>query len=189
MTNEGSAQSGELLEPFACPHCGQLLAPTCRVCVACRQPVQPGTLSRADAAVGVQDQPESGSPAGRRAQFSWPIFFAMLAAVVLFMSVAIRLIGIETSERIFLGFTFLSAGWVFYDARLKGISRPWRWSIMTVFFWIVFFSWYVSRRRTPQLPCAVIEDQTSIFFRALFWFVLILLFLTFIAAVVKTPPR
>ena len=60
---------------------------------------------------------------------------------------------------------------------------------MTLFFWIVFFPWYVSRRRDPQLPCAVMEDQTSLFFRALFWGVLILLFLGFIAAVVKSPPR
>ena len=27
-------------EPFPCPSCGQLLAPSCRVCVACKEPEQ-----------------------------------------------------------------------------------------------------------------------------------------------------
>jgi hypothetical protein len=188
MTNERNVQPSELLEPFACPHCGQMLGPTCRVCVACGQPIELSQIARRDRTAPFQAQSRGKAPAGRRTQFSWLIFFTVLAITLVLMSVAFRLIGIETSERIFVGFTFICAGWVFLDARSKAIPRPWRWSVMTICFWIVFFSWYVSRRRSPETPCAVIEDPTSVVFRALFWFVLILLFLSFLAAVVKSPP-
>jgi hypothetical protein len=192
MTDERDIQTGNLAEPFACPKCSQMLAPTCRVCVACGEPIDFEEVCKSQSALPAQLGPERQPPPARRAQFSWSIFFALLAATIVFMPIAVRLIGFETSEGIFIGFTFVCAGWVFYDARNKGIPRPWRWSIMTLCFWLVFFSWYVSRRRTPQWPCAVIEAQASILFRVLFWFVLILLFLmvlTLIAAVVKTPLR
>lgn len=192
MTDETKVQTGNPQEPFACPQCSQMLAPTCRVCVACGQPINFAEVGKSEHALPVQTGPEREAAPGRRAQFSWSIFFGLLAATIVFMSIAFRVIGIETSEWVFTGFTFICAGWVFYDARNKGIPRPWRWSIMTLFFWVVFFSWYVSRRRTPQWPCSVIEAQASIFFRALFWFVLVLVFLTvltLIAAVVKSPLR
>lgn len=176
-------------EPFACPHCGQMLAPECRVCVACRQPIEIDKIGDGGRTDLLQPQADTLPSKSVRSHFSWAIFFVILAAALVLMSVAIRLIGLEASRLVFVGIMFICAGWVFYDARFKGIPRPWRWSIMTLFFWIVFFPWYLGRRRTPESPCAVMESPTSVFFRALFWFVLILLFLTLLAALVKSPPR
>jgi hypothetical protein len=192
MTDERNVQPSELLEPFACPHCGQMLAPTCHVCVACGEPVEAGAVSRAKVVLPVQPEFYSQRPVARRAQFSWPIFFAFLAGwlvIVVFASQAVHEIGARSVELAVVGLQLVCAGWVFLDASGKRIPRPWRWSVMTLFFWIVFFPWYVSRRRAPQQPCAVMEAQTSLFFRAIFWLVLVVLFLSFIAAVVKTPPH
>jgi hypothetical protein len=189
MPNEENVQTAELREPFACPHCGQMLAPTCRVCVACGEHIEPAEILRIEGRFNGQPSSESQRPTGQRAQFSWPFFFAILAGAMVIISIAIRLLGVETAKLAFVGFTLMCAGWVFYDARSKGIPQAWRWTIMTVFFWIVFFPWYLSRRRTPSVPCLVMEKQTSVFFRALFWCVVILLFLSFIAAVIKSPPR
>src|SRR5208282_1890306 len=33
-------------EPFQCPACGQLLAPACRVCVACKHIINPAEIGR-----------------------------------------------------------------------------------------------------------------------------------------------
>jgi hypothetical protein len=192
MNDQTNVQPGELLEPFACPHCGQMLAPTCHVCVACGEPIEAGAVTRAKLVLPVQPQSYNQRPIAHRSQFSWRIFVAFLAGwlvLVVFMSQAVHTIGATSCELAVVGLQLVCAGWVFLDATGKRIPRPWRWSIMTLFFWIVFFPWYVSRRRAPQLPCAVMEDQTSLFFRTLFWCVLILLFLSFIAAVVKNPPR
>jgi hypothetical protein len=192
MTDERSDKPSELLEPFACPHCGQLLGPACRVCVACGEPVDPGAITKAKLVRPGQPQSYNQRPVARRAQFSWRIFLAFLAGwlvLLVFMSQAVHTIGAKSIELGVAGLQLVCAGWVFLDASGKRIPRPWRWSVMTLCFWIVFFPWYVSRRRTPQVPCAVMEDQTSLFFRGLFWFVLIVLFLSFIAAVVKSPPR
>ena len=32
-------------EPFACPYCGQMLGPGCRVCVACKAPIDPARIN------------------------------------------------------------------------------------------------------------------------------------------------
>jgi hypothetical protein len=189
MTDEKQSQSAELRDPFACPHCGQMLAPTCRVCVACGERIEPAEIIMSRRALDGLPGTEDQRPASQLTQFSWLFFFANLAGAMVVISVAIRLVGVDTSKLAFVGFTLVCAGWVFYDARAKGIAQSWRWSIMTVFFWIVFFPWYLSRRRTPRIPCSVIEKPTSVFFRVLFWSVVILLFLGFIAAVVKSPPR
>ena len=50
---EGTTQSKRALptadfpsEPFPCPACGQMLGPSCRVCVACKQPLNPAEIKR-----------------------------------------------------------------------------------------------------------------------------------------------
>ncbi|MGH9445435.1 MAG: hypothetical protein ACRD3O_06900 [Terriglobia bacterium] len=193
--NAGAAAAGSFLapllptEPFPCPHCGQMLAPSCRLCVACRQPIDIAQIRGPEPHILPGSPPDTAPAAIRSAHFSWSIFFIVLAAAFVLVSIAVRLVGRETSELVFTGITFACAGWVYMDARAKGLPRPWRWSIMTLFFWLIFFPWYLGRRRTPQAPCSVMESAHSVFFRALFWFVLIVIFLSFIAAVVKTPPH
>jgi hypothetical protein len=176
-------------EPFPCPHCGQMLAPSCRVCVACNQSIDLAQIGRSERAVPILPKSGAAPQPIRNAQFSWAIFFAVLAAALALVSISSRVVGVQTSELLFLGITFACAGWVFMDAQAKALPRPWRWSVMTLFFWLIFFPWYLGRRRNPQDPCPVMESPNSVFFRALFWFVLVVLFLSLIAAFIKTPPR
>jgi hypothetical protein len=188
-TDEKSIQAVDLRDPFACPQCGQMLAPTCRVCVACGHAIELSEIIRSQGRFDGQPPSEVPRSAARGSQFSWAIFFGTLAGAMLIISVAVRFIGVESSKLAFVGFTLICAGWVFYDARSRRIPHGWRWSIMTVFFWIVFFPWYLSRRRRPLVACRPMEDQRSVIFRALLWAVVILLFLSIIAGVIKSPPR
>ncbi len=181
-----------LTEPFPCPHCGQMLAPSCRSCVACHQPIDITQIRRPEPGASALPQPGATVPTTQTRHFSWPIFFVVFAAAFAIISIGVRFVGVETSQLMFIGITFACAGWVFMDAHAKGLPRPWRWSIMTLFFWIIFFPWYLGRRRKPRDPCLVIESPHSILFRVLFWFVLVslfFLFLSFITAMVKIPPH
>jgi hypothetical protein len=178
-------------EPFPCPNCGQMLAPTCRVCVACRQPIDFGQIAPVQIfppAVPTLEG-ESLPQAIGHAHFSWPIFLIVLIAALSLVSVAIHFLGVQTTQLVFVGIAFVCAGAVYLDAHSRKIPRAWRWSIMTLFFWIAFFPWYLSRRRFPHSPCPIIEAETSILFRALIWFIVIMLFLSFIAAMLKGPGR
>jgi uncharacterized membrane protein len=79
--------------------------------------------------------------------------------------------------------------WVFLDARRRSVPRPWRWAVLTVLpaLWLVFFPWYLSRRRTPEVPCPTVEGQTSVLFRALVWFALLMLVFTLATMIFKSP--
>src|SRR5208337_5110078 len=65
-------------EPFPCPACGQLLAPACRVCVACKHPINPAEIARPQEVVSSAGPRQGTEPRTERVRFSWPIFFAVL---------------------------------------------------------------------------------------------------------------
>ena len=55
-------------EPFPCPACGQLLAPSCRVCVACKHAIDPAEIRKP------RVLPVVGEPARRQPEpvrFPW----------------------------------------------------------------------------------------------------------------------
>ncbi|MGH9406730.1 MAG: hypothetical protein ACRD3D_12955 [Terriglobia bacterium] len=81
-------------EPFTCPNCGQLLAPACRVCVACREPVDFSKVRAAEppadlAAALERPAPETAKPRAR-AQFSWAIFAVSVVAYFMIVAAAER---------------------------------------------------------------------------------------------------
>jgi hypothetical protein len=177
-------------EPFACPACGQMLAPTCRVCVACKQPVDPTLIQRPQAPVlepehaPAQEPPPAVAPA----RFSWMLFLTVLAAWLLAAAVTQRFLGPEISQFVLGGVVILSSIWVFYDAQRKGVAKPLRWGIGVILLWILVFPWYLARRRTPQAPCPFIEGEAGPLARALL-FALIVFFLLGIAIMLfKGPP-
>src|SRR2546423_9455397 len=68
-------------EAFPCPACGQMLAPSCRVCVACKQPIDPAQIKSASARAlelrPFDAQPTAGPGAGN-VRFPWALFLVLL---------------------------------------------------------------------------------------------------------------
>ena len=70
----------------------------------------------------------------------------------------------------------ITAALVFYDASRKHISKALRWALGSLFLWVVFFPWYLARRRELQKPCPLVEAEASPLMRGLVF----LLFLYFV---------
>lgn len=161
-------------EPIACPACGQMLAPTVRVCVVCKQPIDPAQIKRP--ALEPSPVEVHRSPAAPRARFSWAIFFSVLVLWLLAAAVSLQLLG-EVKGQLALGsVVILSSIWVFFDAGRKAVPKPLRWGIGSLLLWILVFPWYLARRREPQAPCPFIEAEVGPITRALF-FILVTFFL------------
>ena len=151
-------------EAFPCPHCGQMLGPGVRVCAACRQPIDPTQIRIAaivPAATAVR------AAAVPRARFSWGMFLVALFAWLALATSMIRVIGFEKAQYAMAAVLVLSAAWVFLDARQKGFPRPFQWGAGALLFWIVFFPWYLARRRQPEASCPIVEAGTGPFLRVL----------------------
>src|SRR5215469_2667378 len=157
-------------EAFPCPHCGQMLGPAVRVCVACRQAIDPNQIRvAAEAHVAVPAR----AAAVASVRFSWSIFLISLFAWLALSTSAIQLVGLAKAQYFMVAVLVLSAGWVFWDARQKSIPRPFHWGAGALLFWIVFFPWYLARRRQPEASCPIVEAGTRPFIRIL---LLILMF-------------
>jgi hypothetical protein len=156
-------------EAFPCPNCGQMLGPGVRVCVACRQAIDPSQIRIAAAAPAAAPARTAAPP---RARFSWGIFFVAVFAWLALETSATRLVGLTRAQYVMVAVLVLSAAWVFWDARQKGIPRPFQWLAGALLFWIVFFPWYLARRRQPEASCPIVEAGTGPFLRALLLIVL-----------------
>jgi len=167
-------------EPFPCPECGQLLAATCQICVACKMPVDFAKVANTPAQAIEPPVGPPRAPAPEPARFSWGIFFGVFVAYFLLASLAQGFLGFKGSTYAMGGFVLATSLWVFVDARGLGIPRPAGWAIACMLLWIVFFPWYLSRRRTPQAPCPAIEGESGPVARTL---ILVLILLTLIGAV------
>jgi hypothetical protein len=157
-------------EPFACPHCGQMLGPKVRVCVACRQPIDSAAIKVRAAAPEQSFRPagsQDAAPPRPKARFSWGIFIAVMLAVLALLTVTETKLGAQKTLYVYWGVQLLSTAWVFFDARQKGIPRPMRWAIATLLIWLPFFSWYLARRRQPNADCTPMEGDSRPFLRVL----------------------
>lgn len=145
-----------LTEPFACPACGQMLASTCRVCVACKQPIDPREIVAASAAHAQEDLPRT-PPAPASVPFPWTLFFVLLAVRIAAGGFGERRFGLIKVELVLAGLEMLCAIWVFYDASRRGLARPLRWALGSLLLWPIVFPWYLARRRSPQARCPFVE--------------------------------
>jgi hypothetical protein len=146
-------------EPFACPACGQLLAPSCRVCVACNHIIDPAEIGKGTpaAVVGVA-QSRSLAPV----RFPWLLFASFLLALMVGGIVSESLIGPLKTQLLVGAFQLLCAIWVSFDAYAKRIPKPLRWGLAALFpTWLVILPWYLARRRQPEAPCPFIEARVS----------------------------
>src|SRR5438046_3694554 len=115
-------------EAFPCPACGQMLGPLCRVCVACKQPIDPAQIKAASARVS-EPRPFEAHPTTGTVRFPWVLFFVLLL-VGIPVGLAERRWGLIRTELVFDGFKMRCAAGVFYDANHRGATRPlrWRWA-------------------------------------------------------------
>lgn len=174
-------------EAFPCPHCGQMLGPGVRVCASCRRPIDPSQIRIA--AVAPVAAPPQAAPAPR-ARFSWGIFVAALLAWLALFTSVVRIAGLGRAQYIMVAVLVLSAAWVFVDARQKGIPRPFQWGAGALLFWIVFFPWYLARRRQPEASCPIVEAGTGPFLRALLLILVFGLgFMLLISAIASKLPK
>jgi energy-converting hydrogenase Eha subunit A len=174
-------------EPFPCPHCGQMLAPTCRVCVACKEPVDVTQLKRSAAPPVETTAVQPPVPPPEPARFSWSIFFFVLIAWLGAAVVTQQLLGAVKSQWVLGSVVLLSSVWVFYDAEQKRVPKPLRWGLGSLLLWILVFPWYLARRTKPQAPCPFIEREAGPVTRALL-FALVLFFLLSIVVMIFVGP-
>jgi hypothetical protein len=170
-------------EPFPCPACGQLLAPSCRVCVACKHPIDP-TEIRKPRVFPVVGEPARQEPEPVR--FSWRIFLIVFAIWVVGASLVQRYMDPLKGQLTLGGVQILCSFWVLYDALEKRLPKPHRWVMGTLLLWPIIFPWYLARRKAPGQPCPFVEAQISPLKRAtllILWAVLIYLIFK------QAPPR
>jgi len=160
MNHPAGTDRPQMEGTITCPHCGQVLAEACRVCVSCKQVIDAEAirLSQIAAPAAILPAPEPPLPPAR---FSWPIFFLTLGAAWLAGLLAYVFGGLASEQLLLFGLFVGSSLWVIWDAQARRIPKPWRWGAASLLLWIVFFPWYASRRRTPKAPCPFVEADRS----------------------------
>ena len=178
MSSDASISTTEFGdEPFACPACGQMLGPSCRVCVACKQPVNPAEIKRPEPPAALTFEPRGPALQVSPGRFSWPLFLAVLLGWFLLAGLAEKFLGPVRAQLLLGSLVILSSAWVFYDAHDKLVPKPWRWGVGSLLLWIIVFPWYLARRRDPAAPCRFVEAEvrplTRVLLAALIIFVLL----------------
>jgi hypothetical protein len=163
-----------------------MLAPACRVCVACKEPVDPSKILRPHAPASAASVQERGPlpRAHEVVRFPWRIFFFIFAAGMVGASVAQQLWGPMKGQLVLGGVPILCAVWVFYDAQQKGLPKPLRWGLWVLLLWIIFFPWYLARRNKRAAACPFVEGPVVRQVPAL----LLLLIIVILFLLIKGPP-
>ncbi|MCJ7503370.1 MAG: hypothetical protein MUP80_09985 [Acidobacteriia bacterium] len=174
-------------EPFACPACGQMLAASCRVCVACKQPIDPSQIDTA-VAESVRPAPAVALPAPEPVRFPWLLFLALFGIRLAVAMVAQRHFGLLRTELMLGGLEFVSAIWVFQDAQRRRVPKPLRWGLGSLLLWLLFFPWYLARRRAPEAPCPSIEAEISPVTRVLLIILVVFFLLGIVSIIFKGLP-
>jgi hypothetical protein len=169
-----------------------MLGAGCRVCVSCGAAIDPAQIMRPSAAVAQSPPPLSSAPTAAseppKARFSWQVF---LVTVLLWLTLAVMVQSTLSplKAQIAMGAVLiLTSVWVFYDAHERGIRNALRWGVGSLLLWIVVFPWYLSRRRSPDLPCSY-EGEISPLLRVLLVAFLLLVILGMILMVAGPAPK
>jgi hypothetical protein len=172
-------------EPFPCPACGQMLGPSCRVCVACKQTINPAEIKRPQPPTGGTFEPRTPATQPSSSRFSWPIFLIVLLFWFFLAGAAERLLGPVRSQLLLGSVVIITSAWVYYDAHTKLVPKPLRWGLGSLLLWVVVFPWYLARRRDPVAPCRFVEAEVSSLMRLLLATLLILVLLGIVVVVLK----
>ena len=176
-------------EPFQCPACGQLLAPSCRVCVSCKRAINP-----AEIVLQPEPQPIATAASFQKAgpdpvRFPWRIFFAVLGFSILLGLVFLQLWGEEKARWALWAVQSLASVWVFFDALRKRLPQPLRWGVGSLLLPVIVFPWYLARRRLPQSPCPFVEAKIGPVTRFLLIALIIFFVLNAVSYLVMGPPK
>jgi hypothetical protein len=150
-------------EPFTCPACGQLLAPSCRVCVACKHTIDPAEIRKPSV---LRAAAEPTRPEPEPVRFSWRIFLIVFGIWVVGASLVQRYMDPLKGQLVLGSVQILCAFWVLYDALQKRLPKPQRWGVGTLLLWPIIFPWYLARRKAPNQPCPFVEARVSPITRA-----------------------
>jgi hypothetical protein len=176
-------------EPFACPACGQMLAPSCRVCVACRHTIDPAEIARPPEVALPAAPAPTQEPRTKPVQYPLSIFLAVLAASFLVALIFEKSMGEHKAQLAMGGVQTLAGIWVFFDALRRRIPRPLRWGVCTILLPIFIFPWYLARRTEPQSPVPFVEGKVGRVTRVILYAFLAFLLLSTIMYVVQGPTR
>jgi len=171
-------------EPFQCPACGQLLAPACRVCVACKRAIDPALIARAH---GAALPAASSGPRAEPVRYPWRIFFAFIGISFLLALGFEGLLGEQRAQLAMGGVQALAGIWVFFDALRQRVPRPLRWGFGSMLLPVVVFPWYLARRKTPQSPVPFVEAEAGPVTRSLLFALLVFILASLIFTIVKGP--
>jgi hypothetical protein len=146
-------------EPFLCPACGQLLAPSCRVCAACHHAIDPAEIGKETPATAVVVVPPRIEAPVR---FPWPLFLSFFLAVMAGGILAESFIGPAKTQILVGTLQLILAIWVSIDAYSKRVPHPLRWGLGTMLpTWLIILPWYLVRRRRPEAPCPFVEARVK----------------------------
>ncbi len=180
-------------EAFPCPNCGQMLGPGVRVCVACREPVDPAQIRLP----AVQPAAPAAHAVGQRATekprntpFPWAVFALLLLSIMFLSAAAEKRFGVTATVYGF-GFVQLASSlWVIFDALRKRIPQALVWGVGTMLLWIIVFPWYLARRRQPSTACPFVESGARSLLRIVLLFLLInIVGMIFLGSVLNSLPK
>jgi hypothetical protein len=174
-------------EAFPCPACGQMLGAACRVCVACKQPVDLGLVARPETPAALPG-PQVIPPRGADVRYPWSVLLFVLVIWLFASLVAARFLSPANSQIAMASLVVLSLLWVLYDARERGVPKPLRWVLACLLLWIVFFPWYLARRQTPEASCPFIEAERGPLLRFLIVTLLVFFLLSVVLVAFKVLP-
>jgi hypothetical protein len=160
-----------------------MLAASCRVCVACKQPIDAAQIVPHDFPTAPPQLPEVSAPLAP-VRFPWRVFFAILGLWMIGATVVQWYLGPLKSQLVLGGVQILSSVWVFYDASGRRLPKPLRWGLGSLLLWPLVFPWYLARRKNPEAPCPFVEEPTGPLARAL----LLVLLAVLVFLILKGPP-
>lgn len=173
-------------EPFACPSCGQMLGPDCRVCAACKTPIDPAKINAATALVEPLAVEEGPAPP-ERVQFPWGLVLILLLARFIVAATMNQMLGLTRTFLILGSIEILCGAWVYYDALRRRVPKPLRWGLGSALLWVVFFPWYLARRRNPHAVCRFIEAEAGPVARVLLFALMVFFLLSILMGIFKGP--
>jgi len=187
-TGNGSSAGDYPAEPFACPVCGQMLAPSCRVCVACKSPIDPAQIAPPREMAPPVAPAAGREPAPAPVRYPWRIFFGILLISFSLALLTEGLWGKQRAQMIMAGIQTLAGMWVFFDALRQGIPKPLRWGLGSMLLPVVIFPWYLGRRDKPRAPVPFVEAEVGPVTR-LILFAILLFFLISLVLYIAEGPR
>ncbi len=186
---DAAVQASEFpTEPFPCPACGQLLAPTCRVCVACRHAIDPAEIAKPQEVAAVMAPRPAAEVKPAPVRYPWVLFFAVLGISFLLAQTFLEFWDLQKTQLAMGGIQALAGIWVFFDALRQRLPRPLRWGLGTMILPVIIFPWYLARRRAPQSRVPFVEAEVGPVTRFLSFALVVFFLLSVILYFVQGPP-